>query len=362
MTPYLSLLKGMEAARDSTERARQGTDIIGYATKYLDAGFSITPINSLDKSGMGSWLEWQNRPMTHDEARHCFGADREWYYHWLIECTKKNGTYRASTPRWAAQRTKDAVLGIALVCGPVSDRIVVEIDSKRAHDALTRTSGPWTTTQRVKSRKGIHYHFRYPSNFPYRLGQWVGLHRDPKKSHKIDLRGVASLANLPPSVHRGLPAGTFDPERASAAELSNPANWLVQPGFYRWIDGPTHANAVDWLRSDTLAELPGWLRSRFEKHFAPPAVRRYEYATDDDKKMRLAARMAQIASEMNALPAGNRNAQMLEIGRRIGFCVGHGGDAQYALTLIEGTAVGPLRPHAKTALAAMRWGSEHAAR
>ncbi len=130
-----------------------------YRTKY---NFSIIPFKP-DKKGsyLKSWTEYQKRIPTEEEIK-------EWW------------------KRWPAAM-------IAIVCGKLSNRLVIDIDSEKAKEEISRYIPDSLITPTVNSpRGGSHLYFEYPNNGKY-IGPIVGL------IPGVDVRAEGSVIIAPPS-------------------------------------------------------------------------------------------------------------------------------------------------------------------
>jgi hypothetical protein len=146
------------------------------ALRYLDRGWSVTPIRPRDKRPLSRWQRYQALPPA-----------------------------RAEVERWFAEHP-DA--GVGIVTGAVSGLVVLDIDPKHGGDealaALAHRHGPpGPTVEAVTGGGGRHFYFAAPGG---------GIRNRAGLAQGIDLRGDGGYIVAPPSIH---PSG--------------------QP--YRWIEG-----------------------------------------------------------------------------------------------------------------------------
>lgn len=94
--------------------------------------------------------------------------------------------------------------GIAVVLGPISNLICVDIDGKSAHQILIDhlSEVPRAPTVKSGSRDPFRYHlyFEWPKNIA--CGATVSPWNDSRDSGKLEIRGHGGLSVLPPSVHK----------------------------------------------------------------------------------------------------------------------------------------------------------------
>ena len=143
------------------------------------AGFSCFPLRPRDKRPSGEWKAWQERHPTEEEIA-----------------------------RWE----KNPSLNAAVVCGAISNIIVLDTDSLEADGEVQRRGVPATVTARTG--KGKHYYFRHPG---FEVGNFV------RRLPGCDLRGDGGYVVAPGSVH------------PSGAEYK----WIVSPDEGWILDPPT---------------------------------------------------------------------------------------------------------------------------
>ena len=100
-------------------------ETLSAALEYIDRGWSVIPIRAGTKKPVRGWKEYQDRQPTEAE---CIG--------------------------WFENTDHD----IAIVCGRVSNLVVVDTDDDTA-TKLAADQGWDRTPYRVKTRKGYHYYF-----------------------------------------------------------------------------------------------------------------------------------------------------------------------------------------------------------
>jgi hypothetical protein len=140
--------------------------MLEFAQKYLNAGFSIIPLAPNSKRpALESWSEFQQRRPTLDEVA-------QWW---------QNGSN----------------YGIAVVCGKVSDIVVLDIDDEEKFGVALKTIGEkLPDTPIARTRKGWHLYFRYPANRIVRR-------HDRLDDWGAELRGDGCYVVAPPTVIDG---------------------------------------------------------------------------------------------------------------------------------------------------------------
>lgn len=133
---------------------------------YQNLGFSVVPQLPGAKQPRVKWKEFQNRLPTTDEIE-------EWWYRW-----------------------PDA--GIAIVLGPVSNLLAIDVDGPEAHQVLVARLGDVPIAPHVLSgsRKPHRYHllFQHPDcNTGAKFTPW---------HHSLEFRGQGGIVIAPPSVHK----------------------------------------------------------------------------------------------------------------------------------------------------------------
>lgn len=139
---------------------------LGVALAYRSRGWSVIPQVPSTKQPYIKWKPFQNRLPTEAELE-------AWWCRW-----------------------PDA--GIALIAGPLSGVLVVDVDGPEAHEALVGRLGVDPAAPQVLSgsRESCRYHlfFRHPDFC-------TGAKKTPWHP-KLEFRGHAGLAVLPPSLHK----------------------------------------------------------------------------------------------------------------------------------------------------------------
>ena len=138
------------------------------ALEYIDRGWSVIPIRAGTKKPVIGWKEYQDRQPTEAE---CI----EWFEN--TDCD------------------------IAIVCGRVSNLVVVDTDDETA-TKLAADQGWDRTPYRVKTRKGYHYYFSTDTRI-----------QKGKIADKVDLQAEASYVLAPPSTDKTfVPLAGCDPD------------------------------------------------------------------------------------------------------------------------------------------------------
>ncbi len=163
------------------------------AQAYLRAGLSVIPLLPNSKSPAIDWKEYQSRWATDKEIVEWWGKHPEW--------------------------------GIAIVCGKVSNIVVLDIDDySKFEETVKRLGVKFSSTPVVKTRKGWHVYFRYPSNLHITRCQLL-------EKYGIELRGDNHYVVAPPTtidghtyrwiVKDGKELSIFN------VELVEPPKWLL---------------------------------------------------------------------------------------------------------------------------------------
>ena len=134
------------------------------ALEYLALGYSVIPIEQGGKKPLVKWAQYQNRRASEEEVR-------QWY-------------------------TKDPDAGVAIVSGPISGIVVVDVDGKKGMDSLKSLGldDAKLRTPTVKTGKGFHMYFKHPG---HRVNNSAG-----KIMPGIDIRGDGGYVVAPPSRHQ----------------------------------------------------------------------------------------------------------------------------------------------------------------
>jgi len=155
--------------------------ILRWAKEYVHKfELPVIPVGK-DKRPLVDWKEYQTRYPTDEELE-----------------------------RWFS----DGKANIAIVTGPISGIVVLDIDGEEGQESLKKYNLFIPPTPCVKTGKGYHYYFKYQD----------GVRNFVKRYPGIDLRGEGGYVLAPPSVH---PTGAI----------------------YKWVIPLTEG----------LAELPSWI-------------------------------------------------------------------------------------------------------
>jgi len=135
------------------------SSMMDWALLYQQMGLSIIPTKG--KVACVKWKEFQTRKATEDEIR-------KWW-----------------------EQFPEADIG--LVTGPISRRLVLDIDGDKGRQYSNSRGIP--STPSVRTRKGTQHHFNWPDGLPENVKTTdVGIEEE------IDTRGEGGIALLPPSL------------------------------------------------------------------------------------------------------------------------------------------------------------------
>jgi hypothetical protein len=142
-------------------------DVLAAALDYLGRGFAVLPQRAGDKRPCVRWKPYQERLPTREEVTD-----------------------------WLAREFPDA--GLAVVLGPVSGLLVMDVDGPEAHAELVKRLGIEPVAPKVLSGSGkpsrYHLFFRHPA---------VATRAKITPWHpKLEFRGNKGIVVLPPSLHR----------------------------------------------------------------------------------------------------------------------------------------------------------------
>jgi hypothetical protein len=175
-----------------------GCNPIGVAAKRLyDMGLSIIPIKqgvvkrvSVVSKGVTTWKDVLDKD----------GKQIRDYKSPDVKSWEPYQTERADLPqieRWFGHPDSGQIrtpINIGIVCGKVSNIIVVDTDSKEAEEWIS-TNIP-ETPMKVKTSKGYHRYYRYPTEgTTISNSVMIG-------GIAIDIRGDGGYVVAPPSVHQ----------------------------------------------------------------------------------------------------------------------------------------------------------------
>jgi hypothetical protein len=141
--------------------------------RYIALGWSVIPVKRGTKVPQADLLPEVADPESEGGTRRSWKPLQERY------------PTPAELAAWAQQP-----VNIAVVLGPLSGIMVLDLDSRRAILAATGRGLPLTAT--VRSSKGLHLYFKHP-------GGRVRNYRD--EAEAWDLKGDGGLVNAPPSLH-----------------------------------------------------------------------------------------------------------------------------------------------------------------
>ncbi len=163
-----------------------------WALFYQKLGLSIFPV--VDKTPIVKWGEFQERIPTDGEVR-------EWW-------------------------TKYPEAGIGMVTGPITKRLVLDVDGPTGAASVEGLSLP--KTQTVRTRRGFQYHYRWPS---HEIGKTTltNILGTKEKPSGVDLRGDGGYVKMPPSKCSDNSLYSFLPGLGiGEVELAEAPEWLVK--------------------------------------------------------------------------------------------------------------------------------------
>lgn len=132
--------------------------LISIAREYVFGfGFSVIPVG-VDKRPLVDWKEFQTRFPTEEELERWFSSDN---------------------------------VNIAIVTGPISGIVVLDIDGFEGEKSLKENALFLPPTPCVKTGRGFHYYFEYQDGVKNLVRRYPG----------IDLRGEGGYVLAPPSLH-----------------------------------------------------------------------------------------------------------------------------------------------------------------
>ena len=160
-----------------------------WAMAYLQRGWSIVPQMPGSKTPRIKWKKYQEElPAESDSAG--------WFDQW-----------------------PDA--GLALVLGPVSDVLVIDVDGPEAHAVLLERLGSEPVAPKAIS--GSHEPHRY--HLFFRCPNLLTRSKQTPWHQKLEFRGKGGIVIIPPSLHKShsaMPAGRPFARRPAAAALAAP--------------------------------------------------------------------------------------------------------------------------------------------
>lgn len=151
---------------------KSGPGMKNVALSYHDRGWVVVPAETGTKKPHVRWKKYQTeRP------------DREQVIEWWTEWPDAN---------------------IAVVLGPVSDLLVVDVDGEEPHRILLELCSELPLAPTVKSGNPnpfrYHLYFRHPEGIETRASTTPWNRGDD--THKLELRGQGGILVLPPSLHK----------------------------------------------------------------------------------------------------------------------------------------------------------------
>ena len=148
-----------------------------------------------------------------------------------------------------------------LACGPDSRVFVLDVDgddgAASLHELIGNHGHDWTNTLSVKTARGSHFYFRYPSDAVIR-------NSTSKLALGIDVRGEGGYVLVPPSVHPSGVSYCWSGAGKDAQVLTAPV-WLLKKltaSAQRMAPMPVVGGDVipEGQRNATLAKLAGAMR------------------------------------------------------------------------------------------------------
>lgn len=202
---------------------------LDWALLYKRRGINVVPIAPGGKIPLIK--EWEDRQVTEEEIH-------GWWKQW-----------------------PDADLGI--VTGPVSNLLVLDID-EGGSTALAKK--PIPPTWAVKTKRGIHYYFRFPEELKDMPTTKRGIYPG------VDVRGRGGQVLAPPS-RLGHPTPSYFWMKDMSGPLAPAPDWLVKLLMADSYDtdnlGDLHAGAGKGQRHDALVSLVAGL---FNQGFTEPQI------------------------------------------------------------------------------------------
>lgn len=152
----------------------------------------------------------------------------------------------------------DPDANIAVMCGPISHLLILDVDDENEHPELAAMlAGCDVPPVQVKTARGYHYYFTYPEG--------EELSQANKPFGWMDVRGVNDYALLPPSTH----------------PLGKEYEWIVAPvvvtrNGQQFVDLPAVPPALLELLKSSVNQFPdgSWISDGF--------VDEDDYDEDDD--------------------------------------------------------------------------------
>lgn len=158
--------------------------MIEHALKYRRMGLSIIPVSG--KIPLIKWREFQERLPNEEEIK-------EWWTKW-----------------------PEADIG--MVTGPITQRLVLDIDGPEGINSVSGYTIP--LTQSVRTKRGFQYHFKYPEGME--KSTVAGIRTG------VDARGLGGYVKLPPSATSdGGHYAWLNRRSIDEAKLADAPQWLI---------------------------------------------------------------------------------------------------------------------------------------
>lgn len=164
-----------------------------WALFYQQQGLSIIPVR--EKMPLIKWKEYQTK-----------AADK-----WQIQ-------------KWFGDWPE---ADIGLVTGPITGRLVLDVDGEPGFNSIKDL--PIPATQTVRTRRGVQYHFRWPTGFIGKttVANIIPNKKNPEISGGVDVRGEGGYVKMPPSkCSDGTFYGFHDGKAIGQIELAEMPEWL----------------------------------------------------------------------------------------------------------------------------------------
>lgn len=169
-----------------------------WALYYQKKGLSVFPVQA--KRPLVKWGDFQNRVPTEAEVR-------GW---------------------WRIFPNAD----IGLVTGPITQRLVLDVDGPIGAASVESLSLP--ATQTVRTRRGVQYHYRWAPEYIGKTTTYANILGTKEKPSGVDLRGDGGYVKMPPSLCSDNTRYEFHAGKGiDEVELAEAPEWLrkliVQP-------------------------------------------------------------------------------------------------------------------------------------
>jgi len=256
--------------------------VYDYGTKYIsDLQLSIMPLSPTDKRPVNKWTEYIGRCTTADE--------------WDNWCEHGAPTSRGG---------RLFPFNIGIITGPVSGIAVVDCDNAVAVEKC-KELGVWSPV-RVKTRRGMHLYFKYPTDGRVKNGANV-------LGQNIDVRGDGGFVVAPPS------ASTF-------AGKDMQYEWDLDPGIDLY-DIKTAMPDFPTAYIEQTQQVVQGLRTRQDPTLMTPGGLDLSHTKQFKEHKTVWEQMHRLVSEKGKLRNGDGRNHWLT--RYIGEAIqqGFGGDA-----------------------------------